>query len=205
MLIKTHYSLYSHLYLEANFVHTEDKFKICWGCKRHTPQRQQAGTHLSAVWLNEYACKMENNFFFFFKSGPELFSKSPSPSRHTSQTPKSSPKWPQDIFPFLLWLAMLPLIRLPCPWWSYHKFSICLKRCFFPSACHPKTLGLPVKKAQSLERWLHRRILCAAACDINTHFCPAASFYLQKKKKKTSQLLSEEPDEASYESWRPWR
>lgn len=56
----------------------------------------------------------------------------------------------------------LPLKHLPCPWWSYRRFSICLHRCFFLRLSF-QTSGLRVKK---LNHWRDR---------------PAGEYYVQQR------------------------
>lgn len=105
----------------------------------------------------------------------KVFPPRPVTHHHELQIPQ---KWPQAIFP-----RALTLIHLPCPWWSYHSFSICL-RCWFFSACHSQLYTSQWKSSITAERCLQANIMCSSVwCK---HPLQPSSIILPSKEKALS-------------------
>lgn len=105
----------------------------------------------------------------------KVFPPHPVTHHHELQIPQ---KWPQAIFP-----RALTLIHLPCPWWSYHSFSICL-RCWFFSACHSQLYTSQWKSSITAERCLQANIMCSSVwCK---HPLQPSSIILPSKEKALS-------------------
>lgn len=93
-----------------------------------------------------------------------------------------------ELFYVFLGFFLLALMHVPCPQWSYHRstsaFNAGFLRLSFP------TLSLRVKRLNHGRDGPPSDMLCAAVCDINTHFLPGSIIFPSKTEKHLTLVVS---------------